>query len=80
MKKRAIRRKGEVRAKTKAKKIMKESWNWDGELMDGKHVGVVASTHGKPCSCPMCGNPRRHFHEKTRQEIVAKMDEKDQNE
>jgi len=26
---------------------------------------------GQPCSCPMCGNPRKHFKQKTRQEIKA---------
>ena len=25
----------------------------------------------QPCSCWMCGNPRRHFGTKTRQEIIA---------
>ena len=25
----------------------------------------------KPCSCWMCGNPRRHFGTKTRQERIA---------
>jgi hypothetical protein len=25
----------------------------------------------KPCSCPFCGNPRRHFNQLTRQEIIA---------
>lgn len=25
----------------------------------------------KPCSCPMCGNPRRWFGERTRQEQMA---------
>ena len=24
-----------------------------------------------PCSCVMCGNPRRHFGQKTRQELLA---------
>ena len=24
-----------------------------------------------PCSCPMCGNPRRHFRQKTYQECKA---------
>lgn len=29
------------------------------------------STHGKLCSCYMCGNPRRHFKEVTQQEKKA---------
>ena len=28
----------------------------------------------KPCSCPTCGNPRRHFGEVTRQERLASFD------
>ena len=28
----------------------------------------------KPCSCWACGNPRRHFGAKTRQEIIADED------
>jgi hypothetical protein len=28
---------------------------------DYKVVCLWASTSGKPCSCTMCGNPRRHF-------------------
>ena len=27
------------------------------------------------CSCSMCGNPRRHFGEKTRQELLAEEEE-----
>lgn len=71
MKKRAIRREQEIRKKNKAKKIMKESWGYPDDMIDEKRIGKTASTHGKPCSCPMCGNPRRHFGEKTRQETKA---------
>jgi len=28
-----------------------------------------------PCSCWMCGNPRRYFHERTRQERLAEIDQ-----
>jgi hypothetical protein len=28
-----------------------------------------------PCSCPMCGNPRKHFGEQTRQERKITIDE-----
>jgi len=33
-------------------------------------VGLVATTP-QPCSCPMCGNPRRHFGKPTMQERRA---------
>ena len=71
MKKRAARRAQKDKNKKKAKRIMKESWHCEGGLMDPRHVGKTASTHGKPCSCPMCGNPRRHFHKVTMQEKKA---------
>jgi len=32
----------------------------------------------KPCSCAMCGNPRKYFGEKTRQEIEAVYNEIDE--
>ncbi len=32
------------------------------------------------CSCYMCGNPRHHFGEKTRQEQVADLEETEQKE
>lgn len=77
MKNRAVRRDQEIRKKRKIEKIMKDSWGFSGELMDERNVGKTASTHGKPCSCPMCGNPRKYWNEKTKQEIVAELEEKD---
>lgn len=32
-------------------------------------IGHIATTP-KPCSCPLCGNPRRHFGTRTRQELA----------
>lgn len=32
---------------------------------------LQAAQHGKLCSCPMCGNPRRHFGDETIQERRA---------
>lgn len=37
---------------------------------DGRIAHLMAKTR-KPCSCPMCGNPRRHYGEKTIQEKKA---------
>ena len=39
-------------------------------------IGMLARTPA-PCSCPMCGNPRRHFGKRTLKEIV--MDEVNTN-
>lgn len=47
---------------------------------DYKVVCLWASTSGKPCSCTMCGNPRRHFGNskigKTLQELRAEQRER----
>lgn len=40
-----------------------------------EHVCRYISTR-VPCSCWMCGNPRRHFHERTRQERLAELDQR----
>jgi hypothetical protein len=77
MKNRAIRRSQKTRKKIKIKRMMKEQWGYDGELLSEKNVGKNASTHGKPCSCWMCGNPRKHRHQKTKQEVIAELSEKD---
>jgi hypothetical protein len=62
------RRGNERKAKTRAK-VRLTKWGLGSD--DPARVGKWASTHGKPCSCYMCGNPRRHFGEKTRQELIA---------
>ena len=31
-------------------------------------IGKMESTHSCSCSCEMCGNPRKHFNEKTLRE------------
>ena len=70
--KRAERRQHLKRIKKKAKKIIE---GWGGKATP-RTIGTVASVHGKPCSCSMCGNPRKKRHgEKTIQEL--KQDEKD---
>lgn len=39
-------------------------------------VSLTASSY--PCSCMHCGNPRRHFGERTRQELQAQISEQEQ--
>jgi hypothetical protein len=56
---RAERRHHLARMKAKAKKAGK-LWNWKNPEKLANHLAV--------CSCPMCGNPRKWFHEKTWQE------------
>ena len=40
---------------------------WWGRTLTGHDLGKVVDTP-KPCSCWMCGNPRRYFGERTIQE------------
>ena len=61
---RDIRRHHVVRMKAKAKRLAMNIWGLDENAMK-KHYNQL-----KPCSCFMCGNPRRCFGEKTRQEIL----------
>jgi len=40
---------------------------------DARHIGRLTQTR-TPCSCPMCGNPRRHFGTPTIQEQRSRAD------
>lgn len=48
------------------------------EFLDPRSVGKIYSTHGSECSCPMCGNPRKHFNQKTRQEERFEISDSDE--
>lgn len=51
-------------------KVSKFYWikNWFGtEESREEHIRQMAETR-KPCSCLMCGNPRKHWKDKTMQE------------
>lgn len=54
----------ESRHKTRSKKKLKQN----GQKTDEKNVGKNSTVHNKGCSCFACGNPRKHFKEKTIQE------------
>ena len=60
----AIRRHHKARLKKKRQRY------WNQEQMPPNILGILMETPCM-CSCPMCGNPRRHFGLKTRQEIRA---------
>lgn len=45
--------------------------HWEGRGILDEHdekVANIYANHGKVCSCHMCGNPRKHWNEKTIQE------------
>ena len=57
-------------------RVIKVIMRWGFDASPGR-IGKWASTHGKPCSCFMCGNPRKFFGERTRQEQIADLDFKE---
>lgn len=61
--KRAVRRHNKQRMKEKAKKI------YFGHPKAFRYCDDMAK-----CSCPSCGNPRKHFGQKTRQELKNLLD------
>lgn len=68
----AYRRHTEARAKARARQKLRARWNWTppGGVpleQDPGQIGYLATTPA-PCSCPACGNPRRHFGERTMSE------------
>ena len=63
---RAKRRHQKFRVREKAKRVFK--WVM-GDLYEETHATKRAD-HMANCSCVMCGNPRKHFNERSRQENV----------
>ncbi len=61
--KRAIRRHHIERLKAKR---IKEDY-WCDKMDNPRLLGICVNTP-HPCSCYVCGNPRKHFNEKTIQE------------
>jgi len=55
------------KAKEKAKRILKSDIAWPYPPTS-KEIGKKASVHSKGCSCECCGNPRRHFGNRSVQE------------
>ncbi len=67
----AYRRFQEAKAKRRAKKYLRQIQMFDWELITPDKIGYQASTHNVPCSCFMCGNPRKFFGERTLKERRA---------
>jgi hypothetical protein len=62
--KRALRRRRNSNIKNKARKIARDIYHIDPEIV------VKYFNHLKLCSCWMCGNPRKHFGRCTKQEEI----------
>lgn len=68
-KSRAERRHNHERMIDKVKKFwwIQADKYWGSEERRQKHIRKMSETR-KPCSCYMCGNPRKHWKDKTVQE------------
>jgi hypothetical protein len=67
--KRSIRRFNAQKYKKRCKRTFLSRYTNLGNPVDElKIIGKIYKTR-KPCSCFMCGNPRKYFNQKTIQEI-----------
>jgi rubredoxin len=75
----AIRRHHYERRKAAAKYLFQYIYKGPSAecAQDEGMMGLWANTR-VPCSCPLCGNPRKHFNEITNQEYLAKISEEEQ--
>ncbi len=63
--KRAQRRHHLTRMKKRAERISKQIWGYEENVLEKSY------NHLKQCSCRMCGNPRKYWGSKTKQEIMV---------
>jgi hypothetical protein len=57
---RAFRRHLFAKIKWRMAKMGKQVYHLDEAEITPKWVAHMAETHGKPCSCPLCGHHRRY--------------------
>lgn len=68
MRSRAWRRAQEEIKKIKVKSVVTSRFFDENREPTPEEIGKAASVHCRKCSCWMCGNPRKHFKQKTIQE------------
>lgn len=68
MRSRAWRRAQESIKRLKARDVVKSRFLDENREPTPEEIGKAASVHCRDCSCWMCGNPRKHFKQKTLQE------------
>ena len=75
----SYRRNQEAKSKAKArKKLLQDPFligrgeNSINKYVTQKRVGRMASIHSCPCSCEVCGNPRKHFKAQKLSELKSK--------
>ena len=74
MRNRDFRRQTEKRQKNRVKRYLKNEWECKDRLDDAKFVGKLSHVRGV-CTCSHCANPRKLYGKKTRQEIIAEIDD-----
>ena len=65
------------RSKRKQLLISNDDWGFESREVFVRWVEERSAREGdlrSPCSCQMCGNPRRHFDEKTKAEVLFEME------
>jgi len=67
---RAYRRQQWRRAKARAVRFLRRLFAADPQWITPGRIAAYA-VNRTPCSCPLCGNPRRFTGEVTRQEVQA---------
>ncbi len=72
MRGRAYRRHQRHRAIARARRYLRWLFSSSPETITPERISQFAADR-TPCSCSMCGNPRRFFGEVTRQELQAKL-------
>lgn len=76
-KRRARRRHQDRRMRAKAL-CLAEIVKGSSQFPSPVNVWIRNRNHLASCSCWMCGNPRKYFLERTRQELKAELDEREQ--
>lgn len=66
---RAYRRHHRERMKRKAKRLVAHVWRDGDEKLT--RLMMNNADNLKVCSCEMCGNPRKWFKQRTRQEVMC---------
>ena len=65
---RSLRRHHRARIRKRVKWIMREMRGYQADEVSPRSLGRYTTTR-TPCSCRMCGNPRRYFGKRKFQEV-----------
>ena len=74
---RAERRHHHNRMKKRTEEFVDLQWHKDREPEEFAKIVCKRAENRQKCSCHMCGNPRKHWKDKTLQEKIAELKEQD---